>query len=152
VKAATITVTSRVRAPVAAVWEHATTMAGVNLELMPLVRMTVPASARGKTLSDVELGSVAFHSVLLAFGVVPFDRHALCLVRVDANRGFQERSTSLLQKRWDHDRTLAADGEGTLVTDQVTFAPRIGPAKPVAPIIRAIFRHRHKRLAQRFGG
>lgn len=150
-KPATITVTSRVRAPAEAVWEHASSMAGVNLELMPLVRMTVPRDVRGKSLADVELGDVAFHSVLLAFGVLPFDRHALRLVRVDPGRGFSERSTSLLQRRWDHDRTLVADGEGTLVTDQVTFAPRVGPARPLAPVIRAIFRHRHQRLAHRFG-
>lgn len=148
---ATITVTSRVAAPIDAVWAHASSMAGVNLELGPLVRMTVPRAARGLSLEDAPLGDVAFRSVLLAFGVLPFDRHALRLVKVDPGRGFQERSTSMLQRRWDHDRTLVADGAGTLVTDRVTFAPRLGPAKPAAPLIEAIFRHRHRRLAQRFG-
>ena len=148
---ATITVTSRVAAPIDAVWAHASSMAGVNLELGPLVRMTVPRAARGLSLEDAPLGDVAFRSVLLAFGVLPFDRHALRLVKVDPGRGFQERSTSLLQRRLDHDRTLVADGAGTLVTDRVTFAPRLGPAKPAAPLIEAIFRHRHRRLAQRFG-
>jgi ligand-binding SRPBCC domain-containing protein len=151
VSSATITVTSRVAAPIDAVWAHASSMAGVNLELGPLVRMTVPRAARGLSLEDAPLGDVAFRSVLLAFGVLPFDRHALRLVKVDPGRGFQERSTSLLQRRWDHDRTLVADGAGTLVTDRVTFAPRLGPAKPAAPLIEAIFRHRHRRLAQRFG-
>lgn len=147
---ATFTVTSRVAAPVDAVWAHASSMDGVNLELAPLVRMTVPAAARGRALSDVPLGDVAFTSTLLAFRLVPFDRHALRLVRVDAGRGFAERSTSLLHRRWDHDRTLVPDGGGTLVTDQVTFAPRVGSARLLAPLVRALFHHRHRRLARRF--
>ena len=127
-------------------------MEGVNAELRPLVRMTRPRRrARQDARRRRRSTTVAFHSILLAFGVLPFDRHALRLVRVDPGRGFHERSTSLLQRRWDHVRTLVADGEGTLVTDRVTFEPRLGPARLIAPLIEAIFRHRHRRLARRFG-
>lgn len=147
---ATITVTSRLAAPPAAVWAHAATMEGVNFELRPLVRMTVPAAVRGKTLEDVELDTTAFHSVLLAGGVLPFDRHALRLVKVQPGRGFQERSTSLLHARWEHERTIVADGDGSLLTDRVTFEPRLGPAGLERAVVAALFRHRHDRLTQRF--
>jgi ligand-binding SRPBCC domain-containing protein len=143
---ATITVTSRVPADAQRVWAHACTMAGVNDELAPFVRMTVPAAARGLAIDEAPLGEVAFRSVLLALGVVPFDRHDLRLAAVVPGCGFQERSTSLLQRRWDHDRTLTPVGAETIVTDRVTFAPRIGGARLAAPMVRALFRHRHRRL------
>ena len=150
-RAATITVTTRVAADTARVWAHARTMDGVNAELAPFVRMTVPAAARGLTLEDVVLGQVAIRSVLLAGRLVPFDRHDLVLERVDPGRGFHERSTSLLQRRWEHERTLVPDGAGTLVTDRVTFEPRVGSARLIAPVVAALFRHRHRHLARTFG-
>jgi ligand-binding SRPBCC domain-containing protein len=143
---ATIVVTSRVPADARRVWAHARTMAGVNAELAPFVRMTVPKRARGLAVDDAPLGEVALRSVLLAFGVVPFDRHSLRLTAVVPGRGFQERSTSVLQRRWDHDRTLTPDGAGTVVTDRVTFVPRMGGAGLAAPLVRALFAHRHRRL------
>lgn len=145
-RTATITITSRVPADAQRVWAHARTMAGVNAELAPFVRMTVPRHARGLTIDDAPLGEVAFRSMLLALGVVPFDRHDLRLAAVAPGHGFEERSTSLLQRRWDHDRTLTPDGAGTIVTDRVTFAPRIGGARLVRPLIKALFEHRHRRL------
>jgi ligand-binding SRPBCC domain-containing protein len=143
---ATITVTSRVPADARRVWAHARTMAGVNAELVPFVRMTVPKKARGLTIDDAPLGEVAARCVLLALGVVPFDRHDLRLAAVAPGRGFEERSTSLLQRRWDHDRTLTPDGADTIVVDRVTFAPRVGGARLAAPLVKALFEHRHRRL------
>jgi ligand-binding SRPBCC domain-containing protein len=151
VRPAAVTVTSRVAAPPDRVWAHARTMAGVNRELAPFVRMTVPAAARGLTLEDAPRDAVAFRSVLLAFGVVPFDRHDLCLADVTPGRGFHERSSSLLQRRWDHERTIAADGEGSLVTDRVVFSPRAVPARLVRPVVAALFGHRHRRLRRLLG-
>ena len=148
-KAAVVTVTTRVAAPPERVWAHARTMEGVNAELRPFVRMTVPSELRGLTIDDAPLGAVAFRSLLLAFGVVPFDRHALQLVRVDATPprlGFLEQSTSSLQRRWEHERTIVGDGAGSLVTDRVVFEPRLGSARLVRPVVAALFRHRHKRL------
>jgi ligand-binding SRPBCC domain-containing protein len=150
VSAAVVTVTSRVAASPQRVWAHASTMEGVNAELRPFVRMRVPREARGLTIADAPLGEVAFHSLLLAGGVLPFDRHDLRLVRVDATPprlGFLEQSTSLLQRRWEHERTIVADGQGSLVTDRVVFEPRIGSARLVRPVVAALFRHRHRRLS-----
>jgi ligand-binding SRPBCC domain-containing protein len=153
VSAAVVTVTSRVAAPPERVWEHARTMAGVNHELAPFVRMHVPREARGLTIDDAPLGEVALRSVLLAFGVVPFDRHDLVLERVDATPprlGFLERSSSVLQRSWEHERSIVGDGSGALVTDRVVFSPRWVPARLVRPVVAALFRHRHRRLVRRF--
>ena len=149
---ASVVVSSRVSASVEDVWAHASTMDGVNAELAPFVSMSVPPAFRGVSLDEAPLGRVAFVSVLRLFGVVPFDRHALMLVSVSAPSGFSERSTSALQRRWDHDRTIVADGAGALVTDRVTFCPRVGPAWVVRPVVYALFRHRHRRLGRLVGG
>ena len=40
------TIASRLKAPAARVWEHASTFAGVNRERRPLARMTHPRPSR----------------------------------------------------------------------------------------------------------
>ncbi len=142
---------SSLSAPVDEVWAHASTMKGVNLELSPWVRMTVPAHARDKRLSDLVPGREGFVSVLLLLGVVPFDVHHLTIERLDA-AGFQEDSWSWLQRRWRHERQIVPVRSGCVVTDRVEFAPRLGGALVVAPIVRAIFASRHRTLRARFGG
>jgi len=109
--------TSHLAAPVAAVWARVSTMDGVNAELMPLVRMTAPPGA------TIERG---FTSTLLLAGVVPIDRHRLRLAAFTPPHGFSERSTTVVHRRWHHDRTLRDDGAGgTVLTDVVTYDARV---------------------------
>jgi ligand-binding SRPBCC domain-containing protein len=145
-----IVFTSVVAASPEAVWAHATTMRGVNDELRPLVRMTAP---RHGTIEDLPLGEVGFRSVLLAGGLVPFDVHFLRLEERSAGR-FLERSHSLLQRRWEHERVVEPEpGGGTRVTDRLRIEPRLpGSAWLVRRMVAATFHHRHRRLARRFGG
>ena len=146
---------SQLRAPAAEVWSAISTMAGVNAELMPLVRMTCPREAAARSLESAPLGEVAFHSYLLLFGVLPFDRHALTLLEILPGEGFIEDSTSLLQRRWRHERRIAPSptGGGCILTDELLFLPRVAALAPlVRPIVRSIFDHRHRRLHRRFGG
>lgn len=149
----TVETRSRLRASPAAIWAVVSTMEGVNAELGPYVRMSVPAEARGRTLADVPLGEVAFPSWLLAFGFLPFDRHALQLEELDPGHRFLERSTSWLQAVWEHERTLIPlDPTGTEVVDRVHFEPRLALAEPlVRRIVAALFRHRHAHLRRTFG-
>ncbi|MHB1138044.1 MAG: hypothetical protein ACYC2O_03750 [Microthrixaceae bacterium] len=156
---------STLAAPAGRVWEHVTTMDGVNEELGPWVRMTHPAALRDLQSAPELVGRIAFHSWLLAGGVLPFDRHALRLVEVedlgvDGGR-FVEESTSWMQRRWRHVRTVApveGAGDGTAadpactVTDELVVVPRIGLARPlVARIVPWLFERRHRRLLRRFG-
>jgi ligand-binding SRPBCC domain-containing protein len=138
---------SRLAASTEVVWQHASSMAGVNRELWP-VRMSAPAGARID--EHTPLGVVAFHSVIALLGVLPLDLHALCLKRVEPGRGFEEESWSLLERRWVHHRRLTPVGGGTLVEDQLEFEPRL-LAPLIQPIIEATFRRRHRRLQQIFG-
>ena len=144
-------------APADEVWRHATSMRGVNDELGPWVRMTYPPQLASLADADESmLGTVVFHSWLLAGGRLPFDRHALRLVEIetrDDGGAFVEESTSRLQSRWRHERDVVAVGDGRcLVTDRLTVVPRVPLARPlVGLIVPWLFTRRHRRLVERFG-
>ncbi|HMX07667.1 MAG TPA: hypothetical protein PKA87_09010, partial [Microthrixaceae bacterium] len=143
--------TSRLAAPPGPVWAHASSMAGVNLELAPFVRMTHPTDRDRLTGPQV-----SFTSWLLAFGLVPSDRHSFRLLEVaDSGReggSFREDSRSWMQARWRHDRDVVAEGSGSRVTDRLEVTPRLAVARPlVAALVGFLFTHRHRRLRDRFG-
>ena len=146
---------SELAAPAEAVWATASTMAGVNHELHPWVHMTVPASFGNRSLQEAtpeQLQGVLFRSVLLALCCIPFDVHALHLSRVLPGEGFNEQSTSWMQKSWMHRRRIAPIDGGCVVTDELAVEPRVFFMVPVVRIVVGfLFRHRHQRLLETFG-
>ncbi len=145
--AVVVTRSSVVAAPVEEVWASIATLPGVNRELGPIVAMREPADLRGRTLASFAPGE-RHHCWLLLGGVVPFDRHHLGLESVTPGVGFVEESTSWLQRRWRHERTLEVTPDGTRVTDHLTIEPRVGAVAPVVGrLVGALFTHRHRRLA-----
>lgn len=151
---AEISVSSRLDAAPQAVWERVMTPEGINDELRPLMRMTVPRGLESLDLGSVEIGKPIGRSWVLLFGVLPFDYDDITLVHLEEGRGFLERSRMLSQRSWEHERTIEPQpGGGCLITDRVRWEPRLGlPAAPLRPLFRRIFRHRHRRLRRRFGG
>jgi hypothetical protein len=143
--------TSVLRASAEEVWARAITMEGVNDELAPWVRMTMPARARGLTIESMPIGSEAFVSTLLAGGVVPFDRHRLVVVELEEGR-FLERSSSWLHRLWEHERIVEPFADGCRVVDRVRVEPRLPVARMERAIVQRIFTARHRRLRERFGG
>lgn len=139
-------------APAQEVWAVVSTPAGVNAEMMPLVRMTFPSSVAGLTPDDIAMGAVVCRCWMLAGGVLPFDRHALAFESI-AGTEFVEESTSWLQCRWRHERSVVTLDPGRCrVTDCITIEPRVPLARPfVRRIVPLVFEHRHRRLEQRFG-
>ena len=132
-------------AEAAKLWQHATSMAGVNFELAPWVRMSVPPQASASGLDDVILGEVAFHSWMLGLGFLPFDRHALCIHEIGPDYRFLEKSTSWLQRQWHHDRQITSVPGGSMVVDKVTFSPKLVWLGPLSHrIVSAVFLHRHR--------
>jgi ligand-binding SRPBCC domain-containing protein len=134
------------------VWERISTREGINAELMPIVAMTFPTKWISLDPKDVAVGPPLFRSVLLLFGVVPVDLHNFALLSVIPNHGFLERSSSLIHNEWIHERTLVALPGGTEIVDRVRYRCRLpGFALILGPVIRFIFRHRHRRLRRHFG-
>ena len=149
---AAVEVSSLLDAPPGEVWERISTPEGINDELRPWLRMTVPGG-RDLNLDSIEVGEPIGRSWVLAFGVLPVDYDEINLIELERGRGFLERSRMLSQKVWEHRRTLTRAEGGTLVTDRVSWEPRLPlPAGSMRPLFRAIFRHRHRRLRRNFGG
>jgi len=150
----TVEHTSVVRGNARDVWQHATSLDGINHEMGPWLQMTVPPEARGLTL-DAALGSLGeplFASRVLLLGVVPVDRMRITIVELEPGRRFVEQSPMLTLRFWRHERTIVAEGEACRVTDELTFAPPIALFAPILRrVIEAFFAHRHRRLAAIFG-
>lgn len=153
-RSASVEVRSRLDAPPPLVWERIASFAGVNAELRPLLRITAPEGVESLEPEDVVLGQRMFRSWILLFGVIPFDYDDLTLVRIEPGRGFLERSPMLSMRLWEHERTLDRDGGAScLVADRLRFEPRLPvPGALLRPIVRLLFRHRHRRLRAQFGG
>jgi ligand-binding SRPBCC domain-containing protein len=149
-----VEVASRLAAPAAVVWERVTTFDGINDELMPLMRMTAPPERRALRPEDITPGERLFRSWILLGGVLPFDYDDITLVELEPGRGFSERSTMASMRLWAHDRRIVPEGEdGCTLTDRLRFEPRLPvPGRSLEPVVRAVYRHRHRRLRRRFGG
>ncbi len=150
---AEIVVCSHLDAAPDQVWARVITPEGINDEMRPYLRMTLPPGVEQLDPESVELGVPIGRSWILLFGLLPFDYDDVRLERLDPGRGFLERSTMLSQRLWEHERTIEATEDGCVVTDRVRWQPRLGlPARPLRPVIGWFFRHRHKRLRRHFGG
>jgi len=145
-------ISSKLAAAPAAVWERAMSAEGINAELGPVLRMTVPRGLESLDLHGLEPGPLG-RSWLLLFGLIPVDYDEIGLERIEPGRGFLERSTMLSQRLWEHERTIAAEGEGTTISDRLAWEPRLPlPGRLLRPLIAAVFRHRHRQLQRHFGG
>jgi len=149
-----LTFASELDAPANAIWDVVGTMAGVNAELGPWIRMTAPGDASRFRVEDAPIGETIFHSWVLFGGVLPIDRHSMRLVAVNHGQGFVEDSVSWSERRWGHQRDLDPVSEHrTRVTDRLTFTPRVEASGPMlVRVVGAVFRHRHRQLRKRFGG
>jgi hypothetical protein len=140
--------TTEVPATAADVWARVTSLEGVNDELRPWMRMTVPRAARDMTLEDVELGRRVGRSWVLALGFIPFDYDDVTLIERGPGMRFLERSPMGSMRLWQHERFVEPRGEASCaITDRLTFEPKIRGAGGLArPLVERIFRHRHRRL------
>lgn len=145
---------SRLLAPLEVVWSRVTTPDGINDELGPWLRMTMPRSFEDFGVRAPPLNTRLFRSWILAGGLVPIDYDDLTLVAYEARRGFHERSSMATARVWEHRRALDDAGDGECVLrDHLSFEPRFALAAPaLRAIVPRVFAHRHRRLRARFGG
>jgi hypothetical protein len=150
---ATVVQASRVPAPAGAVWARVTSIEGVNHELGPWLRMTVPRRARGLSLDDLEPDRAAGRSWVLLGGVLPIDYDEVTIVERGPGMRFLERSPMGSMRFWEHERTVTPRGDGECeVRDRLTFEPRLPAAgRPARALVAGIFAHRHRRLGEWFG-
>ena len=149
-------VRSTISASAQTVWQRVTAPAGINDELRPFMRMTVPASMKAKTIGDVTPGIRLGRSWLLLFGIFPFEYDDITITELEPGCRFLERSSMLSMRLWQHERVIAATDQGCEVRDRVTFELR-SPLCRVPRLesllrspLRHLFQHRHDRLAKYF--
>jgi hypothetical protein len=150
---AEVSIASYLEADPDQVWARATSPEGINDELKPLMRMTIPDGMEdGLDPATIALGRPIGRSWILLFGLLPFEYDDITIVRLEP-RGFLERSKLLTQRSWEHERKVEPEGEGCVISDRVAWQPRLGlPAGALKPVFNGIFNHRHRRLRERFGG
>ena len=141
---------SELRAPKDKVWDWITSFRGISRELWPIMKMTVPPGLTDLSSVQVEPGKMICQSWILLFGIIPVDRADLTLIKLDRGTGFVEQSPTLTMRLWRHERTLEDRGGLTIITDKITFQPKV-----VAPAVRwlmhKVFTHRHAVLRKHFG-
>jgi ligand-binding SRPBCC domain-containing protein len=143
-------------APAERVWERAISPEGINHELGPWLRMTMPRALRGQTIDDVPIGEPLGRSWILLLGFLPVDYDDLMLAERGPGLRFLERSTMLSMRRWQHEREVKPKGDGCEVTDQLTFELRgplaivPGSGRLARAIVGWLFKHRHRRLTAWF--
>lgn len=122
-------------------------MAAVNAELGPWIKMTVPAPWHHRPIVQWPTETALFNSWILLFGVLPIDKHRFYLHSTNKATGFDERSTSIINKRWQHTRTAHPGNYGCTLTDTVTFESRLPfVAALLTPVYRLVFQRRHHYL------
>ena len=141
-----------VDAAIEQVWERVTSPEGINDELAPILSMGMPRGYEDATVASVPVGVPLGKAWLRLGGILPVDYDDLLIAELDPPHGFHERSSMLVARSWEHRRQLMSVGEDrTLVTDELTIEPRLPvPARVPRTIVRALFGHRHGRLAAHF--
>lgn len=143
---------SVVPSPPEVVWQRITTPQGINDELFPWLRMTVPMALVGKSIEALPVGPQLGRSWLLLMGVLPIDYDDLAIAALEPGRRLLERSSMMTFARWEHERSLTAAVGGCRVEDRIAFRLRApmrfipGIALLLGVVLRALFAHRHRRL------
>jgi ligand-binding SRPBCC domain-containing protein len=140
-----------IRANRSEVWAATSSVADVNHELSPFLRVTDSTHGARFDTEPWRVGAPVLWQLL--FGVIPVDRHRIELVALPDERGFRESSSSWWFRVWRHERTLLDDPDGgCIVRDDVEIEPRRGVPAPIIEFAQdRMFRRRHQYLRRRFG-
>ena len=146
-------IASRLDASADEVWARATTPDGINEELRPLLRMTVPSGFNSLEPDEIELGKPIGRSWVLLGGLLPVDYDDITLVELEPGRRFVERGRLLSQRFWEHIRSVEPVDDGCVISDAIAWEPKLPiSGGALRPLFARLFRHRHGRLRRRFGG
>lgn len=132
------------------VWEWMTSFDGISKEMAPYLHMSKPKGVTDLRSVNFQPGKPMFRSWISLFRLIPFDYSDLTLISLEEGVGFVEQSPMGSMRSWRHVRQLAPTGDGCVLTDELTFEPRIAGWLSCR-IVRAFFSHRHRMLARYLG-
>ena len=133
-----------------AVWDWMTSFEGISREMAPYLQMSAPRGVTSLLAVDFQLGKPMFRSWIRLFRLIPFDYSDLTLLSLEQGVGFVEQSPMGSMRSWRHVRRLTPTAGGCVLTDELTFEPRIAGWLSCR-IVRAFFNHRHRMLERHLG-
>lgn len=145
-----LTFSTQLYVPPSEAWKWITSFAGISKEMKPYLRMSTPDGVTNLATAEYVPGKRLFRSWIILFGLVPVDYSDLTLMYVEEGSGFVEQSPMGSMRLWRHGRRLTSNGAGCIITDGLTFEPRIAGWLSYR-IVRAFFAHRHRNLAKYLG-
>jgi ligand-binding SRPBCC domain-containing protein len=98
----------------------------------------------------ITLGTPLFRSRVYLFGFIRIDYSDVTLIEFSKGNGFVEQSPMGSMSLWRHERKIEGTTNGCILTDILTFQPRMAE-KLVAWFIGRVFAHRHAVLRSRLG-
>jgi len=133
-------------------WKDIWNFENINKELAPFARMTPPNISLDEIdVNSIPLNQKLFESYVFLFWIIPVDIHHFKIKSITEFVSFEETSTTLLLKQWNHTRKLESRNEQTLLTDIITFQHKISfLGKLTLPVYKKIFQHRHKHLRTKY--
>lgn len=133
-------------------WKDIWNFENINKELAPFARMTSPSISLNEIdVNSIPLNQKLFDSYIFLFWIIPADIHHFKLKNIIEFESFEETSTSLLMKQWNHTRKLESRNQKTLLTDTITFQHRINFLGELTFLFyKKIFQHRHKYLRNQY--
>lgn len=148
----TLTFSTPLNAPQQVVWEWATSVQGIQNEMMPLMKMTMPKSVT--SLSEVEptLNEPLFRSWILLLGIIPVDYSYVTLIEYESGQSFVEESRMGQFRLWRHARRVdvcETNPDACVIHDTLTFQPKCLIAINIW-MVNTLFKHRHRQLKKRF--
>jgi len=147
----TFHVSSALPVPADRFW-RSQSLATVNAELHPMYRMSAPRVWRTRPIHEWGRHERLFRSWILLRGLVPVDRHHFGTIEFPAGTTFVETSSSWLNRRWRHERTVSPTESGCEVSDRVSFESRLpfcGAWQKALYVLA--FRQRHANLRSLHG-
>lgn len=144
------TIESRFQVPAETLARDLLNIAAVNSELKPYFKMTAPSNWMQRDVRKWPTDKALFKSLILLFGRIPIDLHYFQLAEV-LPLGIRERSTTLMNRSWHHDRIIEPLEKGCRLRDTVRIEPRLKAIRPIAAMAyKAVFEHRHRQLRKKY--
>lgn len=146
----TLTFSTRLTASPSTVWEWMTSFDGISKEMAPYLHMSAPRGVRDLRSVSFQPGRRLFRSWITLFRIIPVDYSDVTLISLEDGVGLVEQSPMGTMRLWRHERRISPVGAGSILTDGLTFEPRIA-GWLTSRIIRAFFEHRHRNLKRYLG-
>ncbi|WP_312510990.1 hypothetical protein [Massilia sp.] len=137
---------TRVPASLQDAWSWSTSIRGLKAEMWPILKITFPKDMThiGK---ETTLRKPLCRCQFLLLGLFPIDMSKLTFTEIEPGHRFVEQSPLLSMRFWRHERVVTPSGDGTCVTDNLEFSPRVA-APVVGWFVKKFFEHRHKVLSR----